>query len=205
MKNTKNSSLFLLGSMATIGILLTISCKKTETDTTSPYIIDTANHGNVVLTNVSDPTPAYVQLAPEETQMLGFINEIRASGCQCGTEFMPPTTPLTWHDKLEKASYDYSELMYTSNVTITTLNHNVGGTTAGQRIEAAGYVWAAYAENIAMRIGGKFQVQEIFNAWKNSPGHCVNMMRPNVKELGVSHYFQNSKDYWTMELARRMQ
>ncbi len=49
----------------------------------------------------------------------------------------------------------------------------LNGSTAGQRITAAGYTWSAYGENIA---NGYSSEQAVINGWLGSEGHCKNIM-----------------------------
>lgn len=80
---------------------------------------------------------------------------------------------------LERAAQGHSEDMVTRGF----FDH-VGpdGRDAGGRIDAAGYAWGAYAENIA---AGQSTPRRVMAAWMNSAGHCRNILDPGVTELGV--------------------
>ena len=52
----------------------------------------------------------------------------------------------------------------------------------------------ATSENVAM---GQQNEEEVMKSWLSSPGHCANIMNPNVTEVGAAH----SGDYWTQLFA----
>ena len=54
--------------------------------------------------------------------------------------------------------------------------------TPAQRVTLAGYVWSTTGENIA---AGYRTPAEVVAGWIGSPGHCVNLMNPAYKHLGV--------------------
>ena len=69
------------------------------------------------------------------------------------------------------------------------------GSDAGLRIQRAGFNWTAYGENIA---AGYTTVESVFDGWKNSPGHCKNMMGANYKFMGMGRVNR----HWTQVFAR---
>ncbi|MCW2991657.1 MAG: hypothetical protein JWM73_2251, partial [Solirubrobacterales bacterium] len=56
------------------------------------------------------------------------------------------------------------------------------GADPGDRIDAAGYDWQSYGENIAAGYGTP---REVMEAWMASEGHCHNILDPGFTELGV--------------------
>jgi uncharacterized protein YkwD len=56
------------------------------------------------------------------------------------------------------------------------------GRTAEDRVNASGYRWSAYGENLAMGYG---TAQEAVAGWVASPAHCRNLLSPAFTELGV--------------------
>jgi uncharacterized protein YkwD len=56
------------------------------------------------------------------------------------------------------------------------------GTNAGARIEAAGYEWTTWGENIA---SGFDTAHDVMEAWMRSEGHCRNILSPRLAQLGV--------------------
>lgn len=61
-------------------------------------------------------------------------------------------------------------------------------TTPFDRMEAAGYDYTGAAENIA---AGRPTANQTVEQWLASPGHFANIMRPEMRELGVGHAFQS--------------
>lgn len=88
---------------------------------------------------------------------------------------------------------------------IGTLSHaGNDGTTAGQRLTNAGYIWSSYGENLA---AGQETPEELVAAWMASPGHRANILRATVTEIGLGHTFRTDDpsyyfDYWVMEVAK---
>ncbi|MET0907988.1 MAG: CAP domain-containing protein [Ilumatobacteraceae bacterium] len=73
------------------------------------------------------------------------------------------------------------------------------GSTAGQRINVAGYGWTTWAENVA---AGQTTPGEVMNAWMNSPGHAANVRNRNMINIGVAAAVgANGVTYWAMVLA----
>lgn len=125
--------------------------------------------------------------------LLKLVNGLRTKGCKCGTDQMLPVGPVTWNGLLEKAAYDFSVEMKTKNFFSHT---SPDGSTPGSRLDAVGYNWNTYGENIAQ---GYMDEQSVILGWLNSPGHCKNMMNGNFREMGIG----KAGNYWTMELGRR--
>lgn len=128
-----------------------------------------------------------------ETTLLQLVNNVRQSGCICGSTVMPPVATVTWNDQLETAALNHSNDMYSNNYFSHT---GLNGSTAGQRITAAGYNWMAYGENIAK---GYSTEQTVMDGWLNSEGHCKNIMSPLFKEMGIARV----GTYWSQEFGSR--
>lgn len=119
--------------------------------------------------------------------LLQLVNNVRQSGCTCGSDAMPPVPTLTWNSRLETAAFNHSSEMYTNNY----FNHvGLNGSSAGDRITAAGYTWRTYGENIAK---GYSTEQSVVDGWIKSEGHCKNIMNGNFREMGVGRV----DSYWT--------
>jgi len=77
--------------------------------------------------------------------MLDSVNKLRATGCTCGTDFMPPAKKLTWNNVLTNAAQALCFDMYNNNyfdyISPT-------GTSPIQRAIAAGYTGRYVGENI---------------------------------------------------------
>lgn len=75
------------------------------------------------------------------------------------------------------------------------LNHNEGSNDPGQRINAEGYKWTAYGENIAF---GYTTPDAVFSGWLSSSGHRQNIESPLYKDVG----FGFAGNYWTTDFAK---
>lgn len=129
----------------------------------------------------------------DKNKLLQLVNNLRSTGCNCGSTFMPPVSAVTWNDILEQTSFLHSKDMEQNNYFSHT---SLDGKNPGQRLTAAGYNWLAYAENIAK---GYSTEETVIEGWKNSEGHCKNMMNGNLTEMGVG----KSGAYWTQLFGKR--
>ena len=133
--------------------------------------------------------------APEtwQQEMLRHVNKIRADGCQCGRKKMPSTNALKWNEKLANVAKKHAVDM--------DKNHFIGhygsnGSRLGQRVDNAGYNWQCVAENVAWNTAS---IQGVVLGWKDSPGHCVNLMG-GYKEMGAARLGA----YWVQVFAAPM-
>ncbi len=174
----------ILAIVVTLSVLI-FSCKKddllvnNETENTG-----TENNGG----NTSG-----IVYNVNKTKMLQLVNNVRQTGCNCGSTVMPPVAPVTWNDKLAKAAYEHSLEMKINNYFSHT---GFNGSNAGQRITAAGYLWKTYGENIAK---GYTSEQAVVSGWLSSEGHCKNIMGANFKEMGAGR----EENYWTQVFSAK--
>jgi uncharacterized protein YkwD len=132
--------------------------------------------------------------------MLALVNRYRAVGATCGERGAFPAVPaLSWNDALASASLVHSDDMVAANFFSHT---GSDGSSAGQRITAAGYAWRTWGENIA---AGQPTVTSVVAAWMNSPGHCANVMNANFRDIGVACVSGSSgntyRTYWTQNFG----
>ena len=71
-----------------------------------------------------------------------------------------------------------------------------GGSNAGQRMNAAGFNWNSWAENVGWNYPS---ANDMLQGWVNSPGHCANIMGPSFTHVGWSRV----GTYDTMVLGRQ--
>ncbi|KAA2245039.1 CAP domain-containing protein [Chitinophaga agrisoli] len=136
-------------------------------------------------------TDSFPENKVDRTALLRLVNGLRSRGCTCGDTKMPPVGPLTWNGTLEKAAWLHSKDMNDQQY----FDHIApNGSNPGQRLDALGYRWTTYGENIAT---GTFDEQNVILGWLSSPKHCQNMMGASFHELGIGKY----EKYWTMELG----
>ena len=123
--------------------------------------------------------------------MLTLINQQRQKGCNCGNTYYKAVTLLKWKTTLEKVAKPHSDDMRRRN---TIAHSGKNAETPGNRLSKAGYKWSTWAENVAM---GQQNEEEVMKSWLKSPGHCANIMNPDVTEVGVAR----SGTYWTQLFA----
>ena len=122
------------------------------------------------------------------------VNKIRAKGCNCGDQYMKPAAPLAWNEKLEKAARIHaSDMSENKHFSHTGTDKSV----VDDRVVRAGYSWSAVGENIAR---GHESIEEVVEAWKNSPSHCAILMDPEFTETGAAL----KEGYWVMVFAREL-
>jgi len=158
---------------------LFVSCKKSVDEATGDN--SGSNNGSNIVYNVN------------KAILLQLVNDVRTSGCTCGTTVMPPVAKLAWNDQLAKAAYDHSVDMKTNNYFSHT---SLDGTTFDQRIKAAGYIWKSAGENIAL---GYATEQDVMTGWLNSEGHCKNIMNAGFKDIGAGQ----DGSYWTQAFGSK--
>ena len=107
-----------------LSLVFIVGCTKTEaTDSVTP--ID--NSENSLITSVTSTF---------STDMLNAVNALRAKGCNCGGQIMPPVPALKWNPLLEAASLRHAKDMNTAKIFSHT---GSDGSTMRIRIDAAGY------------------------------------------------------------------
>ena len=126
-------------------------------------------------------------------KLLELVNNYRKSGCNCGTQYMPPVQPVVWNDLLESAAQKHSNDMNKNNFFSHTSSN---GKNPGDRISEAGYNWSTFGENIAR---GRNTENDVINIWMNSADHCKNIMNPDFMEMGVAA----SGNYWTQIFGKK--
>ena len=134
-----------------------------------------------------------------EDEVLARTNQTRAQGVVCGNQSMPPAPPVAPNSQLQAAARAHSRDMATRNF----FDHsNPDGRDPSDRARSAGYNSTFVGENIA---AGQTTPAEVVQAWIKSPGHCVNMMDPRYKVLGVGYFFEGQGDefhhYWTQDFG----
>src|SRR5262245_57241406 len=142
-------------------------------------------------------------IAGLRAELLKRVNDLRASGAQCGSEGgFGAAPPLLWNDRLAQAAARHSRDMARRNY----LEHNGrDGSTPAARVEATGYLWSLVAENIA---GGQPTAARVMESWLRSPGHCANLLRPGLQHVGAACMKANGtryETYWTLVLAAPQQ
>lgn len=142
------------------------------------------------------------ELSDFQNELLTRINALRAAGASCGAAGnFPATTPLSWHTALATAADGHATDMAAKNYFSHT---SQDGRSMSDRVTAAGYGWSALGENIA---AGQTTVEAVMSSWRNSDGHCANLMNANYVHVGVACRVATAQNasysrYWVMDLGR---
>jgi uncharacterized protein YkwD len=134
-----------------------------------------------------------------EEDVLTIVNMRRSEGASCGGERFDPAPALVMQANLRCAARLHSMDMVERNY----FSHDsLDGRSPWDRMEEAGYVgWRAVAENIA---AGSPDAAGTMDQWMNSPGHCANIMSPDLTEIGVGYFpGGDSGHMWTQKFGRR--
>jgi len=130
----------------------------------------------------------------EGRNLLEAVNAARAQPRLCGAQQMSAAPALSWNDTLAGAAQGQSRAMANQNF----FDHiDREGRTPGDRAELAGYSGQRIAENIA---AGLDSPRKVVDGWLASPGHCLNLMNPQLRELGAAYATDPKSDagiYWT--------
>jgi len=140
------------------------------------------------LANRCAPAPPPIeQVADVQQPVVGSVNEYRT---QSGV------AQVSVDQRLTNAAQSHANDMAARSVMTHT---GAGGTSAGHRINAAGYGWTTWAENVA---AGQTTPGDVMVAWINSPGHRANILNANMVNIGVAAAVgANGITYWAMVLA----
>lgn len=146
-----------------------------------------------------DDAPALDDLlSPVLRQVLHLVNLTRTTVQTCGGVRMPAVRPVRIDARLNRAAEDFARLMATRDF----FAHNSpDGSDPGDRIDAAGYDWRTYGENIA---AGYTDAASVVRGWIESPGHCKNLMNPSFTHLGLGWAYDADStygSYWVQDFA----
>ncbi len=171
-----------------------------------------ANNGNNQETIKSAPSDAPEINNTTKNNYLDAINKARSKARYCGDEYYEAAKPLKWSDALYKAAYEHTNDMASQNF----LEHegsfkktDITGIDLGhksefyERIRHNGYNYLSTGENIA---GGQKNLQEVMQAWLNSPHHCANIMNPEFSDVGMAHIKKDGTKYihyWTQDFGSK--
>ncbi|MFD8706073.1 CAP domain-containing protein [Kitasatospora sp. NPDC059648] len=126
------------------------------------------------------PNASYAQ------QVVDLVNGERAKA-GCG--------PVSAEPRLASAAQSHSDDMADRNY----FDHaSPEGYHADHRIEATGYRWSTWGENIAR---GQKDPAAVMDAWMNSPGHRANILNCSFTQLGVGVRTGANGPWWTQVFA----
>ena len=158
-------------------------------------------HGRDVWLILAAPAavPSTRDAAAVARQILGLVNEARASGRRCGSKVYGAASPLALDATLNRAALAHAEDM-ARYAEFEHRGHD--GSTPAARIARAGYgEYAVVGENIA---AGAMTPLEVTQGWLASPAHCENIMDPRFSQIGIAFAVNRSSNelvYWTQDFA----
>ncbi|MEU9077148.1 CAP domain-containing protein [Kitasatospora sp. NPDC048538] len=159
----------------------TATAKSTGTPTGTP------RSGGSAAASTAAPAPVGGGASPSYAQqVVDLVNAERAKA-GCG--------PVTAESRLASAAQSHSDDMANRNY----FDHaSPEGYHADHRIEAVGYRWSTWGENIAR---GQQDPAAVMDAWMNSPGHRANILNCAFKQLGVGVRTGSGGPWWTQVFA----
>ena len=135
-----------------------------------------------------------------EQEVVGLVNEERASGADCGTYgSYPAAGPVEMNEDLRCAARYHSLWMAETD----SFSHDSPGGDLGddpwERIDSTEFSGQAVGENIAMGYGSAASVVQ---GWMDSDGHCSNIMNADATLMGVGYFAGGSYGhYWTQNFG----
>lgn len=133
-----------------------------------------------------------------QRRMLTVVNVARAVPQTCGSKLLPAVGPLTINKRVTRAAQGYARKMARNDW----FDHDApDGTDPGERIEAEGYRWSRWGENIGAGYDG---VLGVVAAWLESPGHCRTLMGGGFRHVGFGHAYAKGSTYghyWVQDFA----
>ncbi|WP_316527679.1 CAP domain-containing protein [Kitasatospora brasiliensis] len=131
--------------------------------------------------------PAGGGAAPSYAQQVVDLVNVQRAKAGCG--------PVSSEPRLASAAQSHSDDMADRNY----FDHaSPEGEHADHRIEAAGYSWSTWGENIAR---GQKDPAAVMDAWMNSPGHRANILNCAFDQLGVGVRTGTNGPWWTQVFA----
>jgi uncharacterized protein YkwD len=131
---------------------------------------------------------------------LALVNQARAQPRRCGSRSLPAAPALALDATLGSVAAAHArDMAHTGRMA----HEGSDGSTAAERVTRAGYPWRTVAENVA---AGDRTAEAVVQTWLDSPGHCANLMNPDVREMGIAYAFEASSPkgtYWAQVFAAR--
>jgi uncharacterized protein YkwD len=137
---------------------------------------------------------------PQATRdrVLALVNEARSRGGRCGADVFAPTAPLRPEARLQAAAQSHANDMAERNYYS---HRSLDGASPSDRIKAHAYPGRRTAENIA---AGQQSAEEVVDGWLKSPGHCRNLLHPELTEIGVGVAVRPASEggiYWVQNFG----
>jgi uncharacterized protein YkwD len=144
--------------------------------------------------------PKSVDMHEVGGRTLELVNAARSRPRQCGGRRFAAIGPLRLDATLGRVADAHAHDMARHS----RMSHDGSdGSTAAERVTRAGYPWRSVAENVA---SGQSTPDAVVQTWLDSPGHCANIMSPDMQEMGIAYAFEASSDdgiYWAQVFGAR--
>ena len=105
---------------------------------------------------------------------------------------------LTYDERLNRASEVHARDLASAGI----ISHTgTDGSGHGDRVQRQGYYFSIAGENVAT---GQMSWEDVFEAWKKSPGHNENLLRDDVSQFGLALVYEPTttySTYWAMLVA----
>ena len=191
-----SSSMQIEGAKSERALLQIVASNYCETVLDPEFTeIGVYEHGNttwiVVAVPLTLPKPA--DMPRVAARVLELVNEARAKPRNCGSRSFPNVPPLKLSPILSRAALAHAQDMSAHQ---RFEHRGSDGSMPADRALRAGYNWLAVGENIAE---GAANAEVVVQGWLQSPGHCVNIMSPQYREMGLAYFtdFAHKGDiYW---------
>ena len=191
-----SSSMQIEGAKSERALLQIVASNYCETVLDPEFTeIGVYEHGNttwiVVAVPLTLPKPA--DMPRVAARVLELVNEARAKPRNCGSRSFPNVPPLKLSPILSRAALAHAQDMSAHQ---RFEHRGSDGSMPAERALRAGYNWLAVGENIAE---GAANAEVVVQGWLQSPGHCVNIMSPQYREMGLAYFtdFAHKGDiYW---------
>jgi uncharacterized protein YkwD len=191
----------LLVLLMTLNACASSSSSDADDDTDEPTSMADPESGSGDNTDDDDMTSTFdPDTGGTVEEMVTLINEARAHDRVCGSAgAFDAADTVTWDDLIGQAALRHSTDMAAN----THFDHTgTDGSSAGDRIADAGYVFSIWGENIAV---GQPSIEDVVDAWLDSPGHCAIIMTPQFTQMGAAvirgDFSGFEALYWTLDFA----
>ena len=185
-----------LTATQTVTVTATATVTPSGTPIRSPQAVMPLLRRDLTPTPTPSPSPSPIPggIPPDnlafEQEVLALINNERSAA------LLPP---LSIDSRLTQSARRHARDMADNNQ----LSHTGSdGSTAGQRIQAAGYNYSWYGENIGW---GFTSPGAMVDWWMNSPAHRANILHSQFTDVGVAYGWNESSSYrhhWVLNFGR---
>lgn len=148
----------------------------------------------LLLPHLSQEAEVRIPSKDDIQSMLKKVNSIRANGCFCNGDYMPPAEPLSWNEILYKSAMGHAKEMSRYNYFA---HFSIDGEDIGDRLENYGYNWQVAGENLGE---GQRSFSEVLREWMASESHCKMLMNPKVQEMAVANHGR----FWVQHFGKLM-